>query len=400
MNSIKTISYTIIKRSGRDRCFYIEELQHCFEFKNGMYSNKKNSVDRKEKAFSLLRVKNIIIGNTCDYAALNEELFYKEKLNDIISFIEYFSKTNDIEYFFKWQVLKKTISSANQNYTLISGGLDVAFLVRGNVKTESIYCFSRDYESLKSKILATSDRIRLIKSFKPSVCDNNISKVLLSGRAAAILIHEAVGHLSEADFFIDNVDQCKKSLYKSIASRKLTIIDDGNINSSGWMPIDDEGEKNKATVLIREGVREGYIHNLNTARVFDVMTTGNARVTNEEGFPRVRMTNTYVQNGDDNLHELVHSEKVLYIDSLNTCYGFKNIFFSPGRCYYLKDGKREDVLIEKKRLSAYKVLNSIIGVGTKCDVLESTVTGCKKGIGLLPVSMSSPQILFSGNILS
>ncbi len=69
----------------------------------------------------------------------------------------------------------------------------------------------------------------------------------------------------------------KGRLGQRVASRSINIVDDALLASSpGLRPFDDEGAPARATVLVREGVLEGYMYNAHTAAKEGRRTTGNA----------------------------------------------------------------------------------------------------------------------------
>ena len=68
---------------------------------------------------------------------------------------------------------------------------------------------------------------------------------------------------------------------------------------------DDEGTPTQKTYLIKEGVLAGHLHSLETAGKMGARPTGNARAICRNVQPIVRMTNTYIEPGDQTFEELL-----------------------------------------------------------------------------------------------
>ena len=69
----------------------------------------------------------------------------------------------------------------------------------------------------------------------------------------------------------------KGKLGQRVAGQSISIVDDALLPSSpGLRPFDDEGSPARRTVLVREGVLEGYMYNAHTASKEGRRTTGNA----------------------------------------------------------------------------------------------------------------------------
>jgi PmbA protein len=86
-------------------------------------------------------------------------------------------------------------------------------------------------------------------------------------------------------------------LGEQVASRNLTIIDDGLMPAGlGSRPFDGEGVKTRRTVVIRNGVLESYLLNSYTARKLGLKTTGNA-VRGLVGAPAVGTGNLFIEPG-------------------------------------------------------------------------------------------------------
>lgn len=131
--------------------------------------------------------------------------------------------------------------------------------------------------------------------------------VVLDPRCIAALLHQAVGHLSEADTLAarPDLDRLMPS-GRRIGSDLLTIGDDGSATSlPGSLAFDDEGAPTQNTLLVQHGVVVGRLHTRETAGRAGTRPTGNARAASFRQVPTARLTNTYLTNGQGTFEDLI-----------------------------------------------------------------------------------------------
>ncbi|MBA7557916.1 Metalloprotease TldD [subsurface metagenome] len=221
--------------------------------------------------------------------------------------------------------------------------------------------------------------------------------VILDQILGGVFIHEAFGHLSEADFLYEDERMSGlMKLGKKFGSPKLNVVDDGSIpDLLGSTKYDDEGVRTKKNYLIKEGTLVGRLHSRETAAKMGEEPTGNARAFNYRFKPIVRMTNTYVENGDIFFKDLLSGiKKGIYAKD---CYGgmttFEMFTFSAGEGYMIRDGEIaepvKDVVLSG---NLFTTLLNIEGVGNDLKMIERG-GGCgKAGQYPLPVSFGSPHL--------
>jgi TldD protein len=131
--------------------------------------------------------------------------------------------------------------------------------------------------------------------------------VILDPELAGVFIHEAFGHLSEADFIYENPQaRAMMRLGRRFGKPVLNVGDNGAAAGlRGTLPFDDEGTPTQDTPLIRDGILVGRLHSRETAAAMGEQPTGNARATSFRHAPIVRMTNTYIGNGHGTLADLL-----------------------------------------------------------------------------------------------
>ena len=102
--------------------------------------------------------------------------------------------------------------------------------------------------------------------------------VVLGSGWPGVMLHEAVGHGLEGDFNRKGTSVFSGRIGQQVASRGVTVIDDGTIEDRrGSITIDDEGTKSARNILIEDGILTGYLQDRQNARLMDVPATGNGR---------------------------------------------------------------------------------------------------------------------------
>ncbi len=221
--------------------------------------------------------------------------------------------------------------------------------------------------------------------------------VILDPVLAGVFIHEAFGHLSEADFlYEDSRMQSLMRLGKKVGSPELSVVDDGSLPGLlGSSRYDDEGILTRKNYLIKKGVLTGRLHSRETAARMGEEPTGNARALNYYFKPIVRMTNTYIEQGKIHYKDLFKDiKKGVYARHF---YGGNTTFemytFSAGEGYMIENGRiTEPVRDITLTGNLFDTLYHIDGIGDDLKIIESG-GGCGKGGQQpLPVTFGSPHI--------
>lgn len=132
--------------------------------------------------------------------------------------------------------------------------------------------------------------------------------LILSPAMVGLLSHEAIGHTVEADFVLSgSVAQGK--IGQRVASDLVTLCDTGYLknqpDAGGSLLVDDEGVPTQQTVVIKDGMLNSFLHNRESAALFGVEPTGNARAWAYQDEPLIRMRNTYIMPGNESLEALI-----------------------------------------------------------------------------------------------
>ena len=238
---------------------------------------------------------------------------------------------------------------------------------------------------------------RAVNLLKARPIEGGEYTVILDPMLAGVFIHEAFGHLSEADFLYEDPRmQGLMQLGKKVSSKELSVVDDGSLPGLlGSSKYDDEGVMTRKNYLIKDGVLAGRLHSRETAARMGEEPTGNARALNYHFKPIVRMTNTYIEQGrkpcKDLFKDITRGVYARQFYGGNTT--FEMYTFSAGEGYMIENGHiTEPVRDVTLTGNLFDTLYHIDGIGDDLKIVESG-GGCGKGGQQpLPVTFGSPHI--------
>ncbi len=225
--------------------------------------------------------------------------------------------------------------------------------------------------------------------------------VVLGNGWPGILLHEAIGHGLEGDFNRKGSSAFNNMIGKQVASKGVTVVDDGTINDRrGSLNVDDEGNPTQRTVLIENGILRGYIQDSLNSRLMGMPLTGNARRESYAHIPMPRMTNTYMLNGDMAPEEIIKSvKKGLY--AANFGGGQVDItsgkfVFSAAEAWMIEDGKLTYPVKGATLIgNGPDVLTRVSMIGNDM-ALDSGVGTCGKEGQSVPVGVGQPTLRIDG----
>ena len=226
--------------------------------------------------------------------------------------------------------------------------------------------------------------------------EGGVYDVILDPVLAGVFIHEAFGHLSEADFLSRN-ERLQKMMVlgKEVATPVLNVFDDGNIPElRGSSTYDDEGTKTQRTYLIKEGLLAGRLHSRETAYLMKENPTGNARTVSYRFPPLVRMSNTGIEEGRVSKEDLFKDvERGLYaVEYIGGNTALELFTFSAAYGHRIEKG-RVGEMVKDVVLSGnlFRTLKKIDAVAS--DFRWTQVGGCGKGSQTgLPTPTGSPHV--------
>ena len=194
--------------------------------------------------------------------------------------------------------------------------------ITASAESQGVFTFSREelgstagYEVFDTQTPQTIGEMtakRAIEQLKAKSPKGGSFPVVLGPNVVGVFVHEAFGHLAEADLALSG-GVLAGTFGKKIGSDLVTFYDDGTIPGAfGSFKYDDEGIPTQKTLLINNGVVSGLMHNRETAQKFNAQPTGNARAEDFRVEPIIRMRNTYMTPRDHSFEELMEDVKSGY----------------------------------------------------------------------------------------
>ena len=217
--------------------------------------------------------------------------------------------------------------------------------------------------------------------------------VIADSDLTGVLIHEALGHAVEADLILQNDSILKNKIGEQIASDIVNIFDDASRKDGfGYYPYDVEGVKTKPNQLVKDGKLISLLNSRETASKLGMKSSGNARSIIADQ-PIVRMSNTYLQPGDNTFDELIEDiSDGIYLKGsrggqVDTG---KGIFqFNAAEGYLIKDGEISTALRDVS-LSG-NILETLKNIDALGNDFKLSVGFCGKSGQTAPVGDGGPH---------
>ncbi len=197
---------------------------------------------------------------------------------------------------------------------------------------------------------------------------SGVMPVIVDNGLCGVFAHEAVGHASEGDL-VATGNSCFEGLMgEKIGSDLVTIMDNPTLPGLfGSLVYDDEGVKARPKALIEDGVLKDFILSRETAARLGMAPNGGARAESFHYRPIVRMSNTYIEEGDATFKEMLEGVKlgVYAKDSrggqVNTSQGFFQ--FNAQEAYLIENGEitkpLRDVSLSGNTLDILKLIDMV-----------------------------------------
>jgi TldD protein len=257
-----------------------------------------------------------------------------------------------------------------------------------------------DLENLDSQVMGAAQRAIAALDLPP--VRGGTYEVVIDPILTGLFVHEAFGHLSEADMAYENPDLLESmSLGRRFGPAALQIFDgaapEGHRGSYFY---DDEGTPATTTQLIQDGVLVGRLHSRETAGKLGEQPTGNARCLNYHYSPLVRMTNTWIERGTTPVNDLFADIKE-GVYARNWLEGMTNgemFTFTAGEAWMIRNGRlAEPVRDVTLSGNVFRTLADIAAIGD--DFYWDESGGCGKGgQNGLPVGCGGPSLRI-GNVV-
>ena len=260
-----------------------------------------------------------------------------------------------------------------------------------------------DLTNLDNQVRSAAQRA--VNSLALPLVKGNTYTVVIDPILTGLFVHEAFGHLSEADMAYENPDLLEvMTIGRKFGPENLQIFDGatipplinqeyGEVHRGSYI-YDDEGTPATTTQLIKDGVLVGRLHSRETAGKLGETPTGNARCLDYHYPPLVRMTNTWIAPGKTAVKDLCADIK----EGVYACNWFGGMTngemftFSAGEAWMIRNGElAEPVRDVTLSGNVFNTLSDIEAIGD--DFYWDESGGCGKGgQNGLPVGCGGPSL--------
>jgi len=265
-------------------------------------------------------------------------------------------------------------------------------LVGGRVSCKDVFNKNK-YRNAAKNALNIAKELSVAEEAPSGIMD-----VVLAAGWPSVILHEAVGHGLEGDFNRKDISVYSGKIGQQVASPLVTIIDQGDfVGARGSTHFDDEGHSTQKNILVEKGVLKGYMQDSQNSQLMGVEPTGNGRRESYKHLPMVRMTNTYIENGESTPEAIIASVKDgLYVKDMSG----GQVDITSGKfnmnailSYRIRDGKLCEPIKSASIIGdGLQVIQSIEMVGNDMSINNSRGVCGKSGQSMV-VGNGQPTIL-------
>ncbi|MBN2828772.1 MAG: TldD/PmbA family protein [Candidatus Cloacimonetes bacterium] len=218
---------------------------------------------------------------------------------------------------------------------------------------------------------------KAVALLNPQALTSGNYPVLIDNRTMGVML-ETFSSVFSAKSVHEGNSLLKDKLNETIASKEVTIIDDGKLAGGiATSPFDAEGHTSQTTILIQDGVLINLLHNSLTAKKENTHSTGNAS-RDYSSTLTVAPTNIMIKSGKNTKADLLcRYPEVVEIVSLAGLHSGANQtsgdFSLSAEGFLWKDGNRQHAL-KNFTVSGnfYRMLKDIDGVGDDFEFFLSS----------------------------
>lgn len=252
------------------------------------------------------------------------------------------------------------------------------------------------------EIARESARVALVR-LESDYAPQGKMPVIIDNEFGGVIFHEACGHALEATAVANDASVFCGKMDSLIASDIVNAVDDGTIPGAwGTSDFDDEGNATQRNQLISHGVLTSYLIDRLGSIKMGLPGTHSSRRESYKFAPTSRMTNTFIQNGDSTLEEMIGTvDHGLYCRKLGG--GSVNppttdFNFAVQEGYLIRNGKIDKPVKGASLIGkGSEILRNIEMIG---DNLDYNGTGmCGSLSGSIPANVGQPAIKVSGLVV-
>jgi len=222
--------------------------------------------------------------------------------------------------------------------------------------------------------------------------------VVIGPGFGGVIFHEACGHGLEADAIVKDASVFKDKIGKKIASEVVTAVDDSTLEHHwGSYKFDGEGYPSRKNILIEKGILKSYLSDYKSAKKLGIPITGNGRRQSYRDIPFPRMSNTFIDNGDEDPIQIIKSvKKGIYAKEflggqVDPATG--DFVFGISEGYLIENGSITNPIKGATLIgNGPEVLKKIVAVGGDLDFSPGF---CGKNGQSIPNEVGQPTILVS-----
>ena len=228
---------------------------------------------------------------------------------------------------------------------------------------------------------------------KPTSVKSGTYDIVISNDAMISLL----GQLAPS-FNGENVNKgisiLKDRLNEKVFSDKLTICDDPLLlDGIAAVECDDEGVRSENKVIVENGVINTFLHNLKSANIAGVESTGNGFKSGYNSDVNIRPTNFYIKPGElayeDALEQVGDGVIITSLSGLHAGMNTLTMNFSlEAEGFVIRDGKRAEPV------------SLIILSGNLIDFLNTRLDSICSDLKFSYTGVGAPSIVFRGCTIS
>ena len=272
----------------------------------------------------------------------------------------------------------------DQNYTWVNGRVTLVY----HEDDKSVQHSGGENETTLSAVMAklpgTVDPVlhqaKMLITAKPMV--PGTYDIVTDTEMTGLIAHEAFGHGVEMDMFVKDRALAKEYVGKYVASPIVNMRDGAaSAISAGSYFFDDEGVLAGDTQIIKDGILVTGISDLSSALELGTAPTGNGRRESSRRKAYARMTNTFIEAGNDSFEDMIASiDHGFYVCQCNN--GMEDPKNWAIQCVAeyaieIRDGKLTDNWFSPVVISGYvpDLLKSISMISKECKIVGSGMCG-------------------------
>ncbi len=261
-----------------------------------------------------------------------EEIEYFDTFATQISPLEKAEKSIELEKLVKSKDERiKRVRSSSFNETVFEKGIFNSFGIeiveKGTIYSAMVsavaeengdsqiawsYTASRFLEDLDLKFVADEATFVALSLLNSTTIKTKVMPIVLSPYISAQFL-STFSSAFTGDALIKDKTLFKRKENKSVASELINIVDNGRLKKGvATTTYDDEGIPTRENILIKDGIFQGFLQNLYTAKKLNTESTGNGSRSGFRTLPHVGTTNLYIENGKTDLNEILKSYDELF----------------------------------------------------------------------------------------